>query len=299
MIKGPAPPEPASPSPSTRDTINIKARSCSLRKEYEVNEETGLVPFEQKFPLEILWLDGEPLFNARDVAAGLELGDSARKMAIKRMKSSRYVIISNEIATRCSMVTNCDLRAIANRGETFLHEPGLYELAMSSRSEGAERFKDWVFEEVIPSIRKTGSYSTMQVAAPQTYSEALRALADSVEAKEKAERQLLLDAPKVEFFDAVAESKDAVPIGSLAKVLDYPNMGPINLFKFLRQQGVLMSDNAPYQEHIDAGRFRVVEQRYHKPDGSLHIYFKTLVLMKGQQYILRLLKTVVGDNPKK
>lgn len=44
-------------------------------------------------------------------------------------------------------------------GLTFVNEPGLYALIITSRKPQAERFQDWVYEDVLPSIRKTGSYS--------------------------------------------------------------------------------------------------------------------------------------------
>lgn len=46
-----------------------------------------------------------------------------------------------------------------NRRVTFINEPGLYRLIMRSNLPTAEKFMDWVCEEVLPSIRKTGSYS--------------------------------------------------------------------------------------------------------------------------------------------
>ncbi|WP_334310648.1 Bro-N domain-containing protein [Dolichospermum circinale] len=44
----------------------------------------------------------------------------------------------------------------------FINEPGLYQLVMRSNLPSAEKFQDWVFEEVLPSIRKTGSYGAKE-----------------------------------------------------------------------------------------------------------------------------------------
>ena len=46
-----------------------------------------------------------------------------------------------------------------NQEITFINEPNLYRLIIKSRKPEAERFEAWVFEEVLPQIRKTGSYS--------------------------------------------------------------------------------------------------------------------------------------------
>lgn len=86
--------------------------------------------------------------------------------------------------------------------------------------------------------------------------------------KMKNQNALLLEdnermKPKEEFFDAVAGSKDAIEIGKVAKVLSYPGIGRNKLFEILREKGVLMKDNIPYQRYIDNGCFRTIEQKYH------------------------------------
>jgi len=67
--------------------------------------------------------------------------------------------------------------------------------------------------------------------------------------------------PKVEFFDAVADSMDAVDMATVSKVLDC-GMGRNQIFEILRTKGVLQPNNVPYQKFVDAGMFRVVEQKY-------------------------------------
>lgn len=94
--------------------------------------------------------------------------------------------------------------------------------------------------------------------------------------------------PKAEFFDAVTDSKDAIPMASVAKVLDM-GIGRNKLFGILREEKILQSDNIPYQEYIDREYFRVVEQKYDKPYGEIGINIKTLVFQKGVEFIRKLL----------
>lgn len=179
-----------------------------------------------------------------------------------------------------------------NRNMTIVNESGLYSLILSSKLEGAKKFRRWITSEVIPQIRKTGGYKL-----PGTYAEALKNLLEQVEANErlvnenetfKAERELLL--PKAEFFDAVTDSKQAIPIGDVAKILDM-GIGRNKLFEFMREEKILMPDNSPYQKYVDAGYFRIVEQKYEK-NGDTYINLKTLVFQKGVDYIRkRLLKS--------
>lgn len=96
--------------------------------------------------------------------------------------------------------------------------------------------------------------------------------------------------PKADFFDAVADSKSAIPMNEVAKVLNVRGYGRNNLFEFLREQGILDRNNIPYQRYVDCGWFRVIEQAYTK-NGEKHINFKTLVYQKGVDAIRkRLLK---------
>lgn len=96
--------------------------------------------------------------------------------------------------------------------------------------------------------------------------------------------------PKAEFFDAVADSKNAIQMSEVAKVLNYPGYGRNRLFEFLREKKVLMPNNQPYQKYVDCGYFRVIEQKYTKPNGDIAINIKTLVYQKGVNYIRKLLE---------
>lgn len=124
---------------------------------------------------------------------------------------------------------------------------------------------------------------------PKTLPEALRAYADEVERRELAESQVALMAPKAEFFDAVADSRDAIAIGEAAKVLNM-GIGRNKLFQILRGKKILMRGNEPYQEFIDRGYFRVIEQKWTTPEGETKISIKTLVYQKGLDFIRRQLQ---------
>lgn len=114
--------------------------------------------------------DGEPWFVAKDVCDVLEIEDAR--------KSVGYL---DEDERTISPVTD----SLGRLQDTFIiNESGLYSLILRSRKPEARKFRKWVTSEVLPSIRKTGSY-----AAPQTYPEALRALANEYEMRALAEAQ--------------------------------------------------------------------------------------------------------------
>lgn len=110
--------------------------------------------------------------------------------------------------------------------------------------------------------------------------EAARAWADQYEHRQKLEAKAREDAPKVEFFESVAESKDAVEMKAVSSTLNYVAVGRNKLFAILREQKVLQSNNIPYQKYIDAGYFRTIETK--KNCGTeVRIFIKTLVYQKG------------------
>ena len=113
----------------------------------------------------------------------------------------------------------------------------------------------------------------------------------TVEQLQIAEEKIKIDAPKVEFFEAVADSKDAIDMGTAAKVLNC-GIGRNDLFQLLRDKKILMEGNIPYQTYVDREYFRTIEQKYTMPDGSTRISIKTLVYQKGLEFI----RKIVIDN---
>lgn len=102
--------------------------------------------------VEVFELNGQVLFNPYHVGTCLELGDSAVRMAIAKMNEKQVVKIKN------SDVSKVDFRKLNNAGENFLTESGVYKLVFKSHKPNAEVFTDWIVDEVLPTLRKTGSY---------------------------------------------------------------------------------------------------------------------------------------------
>lgn len=211
-------------------------------------------------------LNDEPWFIASDVCKALEIVNTTS--ALERLdddEKSRFNLglSGGEI--------NC------------VNEYGLYTLILGSRKQEAKDFKRWITHEVIPQIRKTGGYQL-----PQTYQEALRALADKQDEIERLAKENEDMLPKVKFYNTVVDSKTTISIGDTAKLLN-AGMGQNKLFAFLRERNILKSDNTPYQRYIDSGYFKVVEQKY-EVKGETRISFKTKVYQKGVEWIRRLLE---------
>lgn len=102
---------------------------------------------------------------------------------------------------------------------------------------------------------------------------------------EQLQKQLADAQPKIAFHDAVTGSSDTIDIGEAAKVLAIPGLGRNKLFDVLRNKGILMPNNQPYQKYVDAGYFRTIETSYTTPDGSTHVNIKTVVYQRGLNFI--------------
>lgn len=88
--------------------------------------------------------------------------------------------------------------------------------------------------------------------------------------------------PKAEFADAVADASNCQTVEETGKVFGW---GKIKMFRFLRDDGMLMPNNLPYQAHLEAGRFRVIEKTWTGDDGIVRIYPQTLVTGKGLAFL--------------
>lgn len=100
--------------------------------------------------MEVFEFDGQVLFNPKHVAEILGIADV--KSSTRNFNDKQLVKLTN------SKVHDMHFRKLHNTGENFLTESGVYKLIFRSHKPEAERFSDWVTDEVLPSIRKTGGY---------------------------------------------------------------------------------------------------------------------------------------------
>lgn len=104
--------------------------------------------------VEVFDFNGEILFNPYHVGKCLDLTDVTVRRHIQDMNEDQVIKLTN------FNVQDMNFRKLHNTGENFLKEAGVYKLIFKSRKPEAERFQDWVTDTVLPSIRKTGEYST-------------------------------------------------------------------------------------------------------------------------------------------
>lgn len=116
----------------------------------------------------------------------------------------------------------------------LINESGLYSLILSSKLPKAKEFKRWVTSEVLPEIRKTGSYHS-----PKTYLEALKALVASEEEKQKLALENQTMKPKAEYFDDLVDRKTLTNFRDTAKEL---HLQPKAFISLLLEKGFIYRD---------------------------------------------------------
>lgn len=149
----------------------------------------------------------------------------------------------------------------------------------------AEYFAVRANREVFEVYRNCRKALRQVLNVPKTYKQALVALLDEVERREQLEAQAALNAPKIEFADAVAVAANAIPMSAAAKYLKLPGVGRNKLFRMLRADKVVNARNEPYQQHIDAGYFEVEPQTYEAGQKGKRITGTTRVTGRGLQWL--------------
>lgn len=213
-------------------------------------------------------------FSAKDVASALGYADTAQA-----------------VRTHCKGVVG--ITTPTNGGKQlvkFIPEGDVYRLIVKSTLPKAEKFEKWVFEEVLPSIRKHGLYAMDDlINNPDLAIKALTAL------KEEREKNAKLTAvneelkPKAEIADAITGSSDSISIGDMAKLLKQNGVdtGQNRFYKWLRENGYIMGEYTPTQRAMEMKLFIIRERPVTLPDGTQKLVRTPKVTGKGQEYFLK------------
>lgn len=215
-------------------------------------------------------ISGEPWFCLSDICKALELEQVSR---VKTRLNLNGVTTSKVID-----------RMGRKQEATFINEANLYKTIFQSRKESAERFSDWVTSEVLPSIRRTGSYSINE-RKPDSYM-----IEDPVERakrwiEEQEEKQKLIEtvqeqAPKAEYFDSLVNSNLLANFRDTAKELGYSQT---EFTGWLIAKGYVYKDSKgilkPYEAYRKQGLFQMKDFKnpYNHFTGT-----RTFVTVKGK-----------------
>lgn len=230
--------------------------------------------------------NGEPLFCLADVCRALGL---ANPSYVKGRLTPKGVQLIDLQTLRSN--EGVIIKELGNTTANFINEPNLYKCIFQSRKAEAEKFQDWVCEEVLPSIRKHGAYATPQtidgmLADPDNAIKLFQSLKEERQLRLTAENKVAKLQPLADFATAAFSSDTLISISQAAKILKL-GFGRNTLFKKLREKGVFFTNrNEPKQKYVDAKYFNLVEGKpIPRSDGSILIPVTVYCTQKGLAYI--------------
>lgn len=210
-----------------------------------------------------------------------------------------YARPGKAIIDHCKGVLKRDtLTSGGTQSLSYIPEGDVYRLIVHSKLPSAEKFEHWVFDDVLPTIRRTGGYVDNDELFINTYMPTLdgesRAMFKAtLSSLRKANEKIEEDKPKVLFAEAVDSSVNSILISDLAKLIKQNgvDVGQNRLYLWMRENGYLIkrrgSDyNSPTQKSMDAGWFEIKERTVTKPDGQIIVTKTPKVTGKGQQYFV-------------
>lgn len=227
-------------------------------------------------------VDGKILFCGSDVAKALGYSNS-----------------NDAITRHCRCIVKHDIPHPQSPGKTimvsFVSEGDIYRLITHSKLPSAEKFESWVFDDVLPSIRKHGAYMTpstleQAIADPDFFIGLMTQLKKEREEKRLLEQKIEEDKPFTEHGRCVADASNCIDFNEFAKIThkDF-GLGRNKLFALLREKGILNAENIPYQKYINAGLFKVIQTKKETQYG-VKTFAKTIITGKGQCQLFKLLK---------
>lgn len=225
------------------------------------------------------------------------LADVCRVLDIKNVSDCKTRLSHKGVVTTDTL-TNGGVQSMV-----FINESNLYKCIFQSRKPDAEKFQDWVCDEVLPSIRKHGAY---MVTTPQDTPETIMAKAilyadkkikeqaNAIETLEERnqlqQKELYLAAPKVAYYDAAMESKDTYSTTAIAKDL---GMCATKLNTRLNELCIQYQQSGTwylYAKYQNKGLTRIVPYYFTRSDGSQGNNPRARWTEKGREFILNLRK---------
>uniref|UniRef100_A0A7C5V5V3 Phage antirepressor Ant n=1 Tax=Caldicellulosiruptor owensensis TaxID=55205 RepID=A0A7C5V5V3_9FIRM len=222
--------------------------------------------------------DGTVLFNLHDVAWALGY--------VRPNATGKMYLYKNRIVEVCEKLditvvnatfTQIKISTELNFEQLYVLEDGLYELIFESHASGARKFRKWVTQEVLPTIRQTGAYvkDTKKLLA--------LAVLEANKIIQEQEQKIKELQPKAEYYDKLVDRNLLTNFRDTAKELNIPERKLINL---LLQKRILYRDAKgnlrPYAEYKEY--FELKEWTKGSAAGV-----QTLVNPKGREFLMRLL----------
>lgn len=212
---------------------------------------TDLIPFDfHGSKVRVVTIDGEPRFVAVDVCMVLGLNNPRSSLALLDADEKDVHVVDTPGGPQQM---------------TVVDESGLYSLVLRSRKPEAREFKRWITREVLPAIRRTGSYGTVRELSRRELAEYWAKAEAELEAAKEWVAEL---APAANSWNHLADASGDYSMREAAQILDRdPSIrtGQNRLSKTLKNLGWTDHSGQPYQRHVDNGRLAVRTRPYTHP----------------------------------
>ena len=225
---------------------------------------------------------GETVFCLADVCKALDLANPSQV----KMRLDSGNLHSVEVTTK-GKNQHGEFTRITTM--TYIGEPNLYRCIFQSKKKEAKEFQDWVFNTVLPQIRKTGGYIpvTEEDDEKSILSKALTIAQRTLEAKDRLIEE---QRPMAKLGRQVTGSEENIMIGEMAKLL-YENgidIGRQRLFKWLREHGYIFKHSRePMQKWVERG-IMAVRECWVTTDHGMELSVTPMITGKGQDYFLKI-----------
>jgi len=223
----------------------------------------------------VVVVDGEPWFVAADVARILGYRDAANAVrTVPEVHRGTHPMSTPGGPQHVLAIT----------------EPGLYRLIMRSNVPAAEPFQEWVTADVLPTLRKTGSYGAVRELSRRELAEYWARAEKELEASQAKVAELT---PAAHSWTELAEAAGDYSLREAAQILDRDqsiSTGQNRLARYLREIGWTDTHGEPYQRQVNAGRLVRRPRSYDHPlTGELVATSQVRVTVKGVHELHRLL----------
>lgn len=220
--------------------------------------------------IEVLTLNGKEYFPATKVAT--ILGYSNPQKAIR---------------DHC-LEDGCTIRSVIDslgrpQNVKFIDEGNLYRLIVKSKLPQAQEFERWVFDEVLPMIRKTGGVYMADNLVDEFFRNP-QGVVDIMQAYINEKKKVEELTPSANKWDNWISSKNIYTVHQASHILGIKGMGLINLFRYFRNNGFVSDKNLAFRQYQDQGLFRVKEIESVTRFGHKYKRFKTFLTPKGIDY---------------
>jgi len=236
---------------------------------------TAIVPFSNgEFILDVEHHEADGFrVQAPGLARALDVTDARnllRGVPAEEQGSSLVTTPGGE--QRVSYVTEAGFyRVLGQRQTGRIHDP--------ATRERVQRFQNWVYRDVLPSIRRTGGYGTPALPDLSTATGVL-AMAEQLTATARqlvaAEAKVAELEPKAAAIDALTEIDGTLSMGAVANMF---GIGRTTLFRILRKERIIQKDRRPYQQY--ATWFRVAMKTWNTDDGRAGVGYTSYLWPHG------------------